>query len=206
MSGREAKEFQVQVGHQHVSYALERVPTRARPIRDNAKEKRTPERLRLHLLPWGRDNSASKSWEDRDGSPLESQLADVVTSLIVAGEVKYRDLVQHQYKWLIERKRQEEEEARRAREEAARRERERILKEQQARVDRLLGEAAALHQATDIRAYVETVLAKVSHQDAPEKSDRLRAWASWALAEADRIDPIKSEQFLQQLAPPMNNS
>lgn len=206
MSGREAKEFQVQVGQQQVSYVLERVPTRARPIRDNAKEKRTPERLRLRLLPWGRDSSASKSWEDRDGSPLESQLADVVTSLIVAGEVKYRDLMQHQYKWLIERKRQEEEEAHRAREEAARRERERILKEQQARVDRLLGEAAALRQATDIRAYVETVLAKAPHQHEPEKLDRLRAWASWALAEADRIDPIKSERFLQQLGPPTNNS
>lgn len=127
MSGREAKEFQVQVGQQQVSYVLERVPTRARPIRDNVKEKRTPERLRLCLLPWGRDSATSKSWEDRDGSLLEEQLADVVTGLIVAGEVKYRERAQHHYEWLLEQRRQEEEEARRAMEEAARRERERCI-------------------------------------------------------------------------------
>lgn len=209
IKGRELKELEVQVGQQNISYILERLTSRARTARRSGanNEKSPPERLRLRLITSSRDNDRSQSWEDREGMTLEDQVADIVTNLIVAGEVQYRNLRQQHYDWLVEQRRREEEEARRKQEEAARQERERLIKEQQDRIDRLLGEAMALRQATDIRAYVDAVMARVQREDDdPVKLERLRAWASWALAEADRIDPIKSERFLLGIAPLANDA
>lgn len=199
--GRELKELQVQVGHQHISYVLERVPTRVRASRGKGAdaEKRQPERLRLRLLPSDRRSTGVQSWEDKEEAALEDQVAEIVMGLIVAGELQYRDLLRQHYEWSVQQQRREEEEARRKQEEAARQERERLVKEQQDKIDRLLGEAMALRQATDIRVYVETVIARMKCENDPLKLKKLHGWASWALAEADRIDPIKSEQFLLEI-------
>jgi hypothetical protein len=62
-------------------------------------------------------------------------------------------------------------------------------------VDRLLGEAAAFRQANDIRAYVETVRS-ANATAAPVSPKEFDAWATWALAQADRIDPVRSKRFL----------
>lgn len=208
MQGRELKELQVQVGHQRISYVLERVPSRVRaPKGEGADaEKRRPERLRLRLLSSDRRSTGAQSWEDKEGAVLEDQIADIVTSLIVAGELQYRDLLQQHYEWLVQQQRREEEEAtRRKQEEAARQERERLVKEQQNRIDRLLGEAMALRQAADIRVYVETVIARMKCENDPVKLEMLHGWASWAMAEADRIDPIKSERFLLEIPSLVND-
>lgn len=79
------------------------------------------------------------------------------------------------------------------------RERERLIKERQDRIDRLLHEATALRQATDLRSYVETVLARSLPASEPGTQESIRRWAAWALGEADRIDPIKSQQFMATL-------
>ena len=63
---------------------------------------------------------------------------------------------------------------------------------EQARVDHLPGQARALAQAQQIRAYVRAVQARGSEAGAPGD---LQTWSVWALAQADRIDPITSDMW-----------
>jgi len=65
-----------------------------------------------------------------------------------------------------------------------------------ARVDRLLAEAEALHKARNIRAYVDEVKALSPNLAPPIPAEALAAWVEWALAQADRIDPLISLRFL----------
>jgi hypothetical protein len=197
--GREARELSVQVGLTHVSFMLDRVTKRRQPARaDSSQDKPPPERLRLQIASWTGATDIRKSWEDSDDSTIEGQLENIVVELIVAGEMQYRELVQHQYQCLIERKAEREKEARRRKEEEERRERERQIKAQKERVERLLSDASALRQAADIRTYVETVLALNASASDPLPLEKVEAWAAWALAEADRIDPIRSGRFLDK--------
>lgn len=61
--------------------------------------------------------------------------------------------------------------------------RERAIAEQQARPDALLGKARAWQDTALIRAYVDARRQRESFHE-PSK------WVEWALAEADRIDPL----------------
>ena len=84
---------------------------------------------------------------------------------------------------------------RRRKAEAERKERERRERLERERVDRLLGEAASLARAQEIRRYVEAVRqANVLNTD-PVPPAEMDAWSAWALAQADRIDPVKSGAF-----------
>ena len=97
-----------------------------------------------------------------------------------------------------ERKTELEEELRQKKLAFERAERERIQKLEKARIDRLLGQAAAFEQAAVIRKYVEAVRNAISGMNnlLAEKFD---AWSRWALAEADRIDPSRGEPFLESM-------
>lgn len=195
--GREARELSAQVGLTHVSFMLDRVTKRRQPAQTgSSQDKSSPEKLRFQIASWTGATDIRKSWEDSDDSPIEGQLENIVVELIVAGEMQYRELVQHQYQCLIERKAERENEARRKKEEEEQRERERQIKAQKERVERLLSDASALRQATDIRTYVKTVLALNASASDPLPLEKVEAWAAWALVEADRIDPIRSGRFL----------
>jgi hypothetical protein len=54
-----------------------------------------------------------------------------------------------------------------------------------------------LRRATDIRAYVDAVKTTVVSQATSISPDAIERWSKWALAEADRIDPIKSARLLE---------
>lgn len=56
--------------------------------------------------------------------------------------------------------------------------------------EHLFAQAAEWRTAQDVRGFVAAVLAQPSTTQAPQA---LRAWANWALAEADAIDPTMSE-------------
>ena len=86
-------------------------------------------------------------------------------------------------------------------EEEERRAREREIEAQKERVEHLLGEALALRQASEIRAYVEAVRSANASVSTQLPEEAVEAWATWALAEADQIDPIRSGQFLSQFVP-----
>ena len=66
----------------------------------------------------------------------------------------------------------------------------------QARIDRLLDEAESLRQAMDIRAYVDAVKNIVASETTSISAYAIERWSKWALAEAHRIDPMRSARFL----------
>jgi hypothetical protein len=67
---------------------------------------------------------------------------------------------------------------------------------EQGRIECLLDEAVSLRRATDIRAYVDAVKAIVAKETASISSEKIERWWKWALAEADRVDPVRSARFL----------
>lgn len=109
---------------------------------------------------------------------------------MVSGELQYRECHVDLHEWRVKRKAQLEEEARKRTAEAERKERERCERLEKERIDRLLGEATSLQQANDIRTYVRAGM--VTSAGSPHIScNELERWCSWALTQADRIDPIK---------------
>ena len=200
VQGREARELSVQIGEQHVSFTLDGTAKHSQASRSlSSQGKSSSERLRFQITSWHSDTNVRKSWEDDDNAKIENQLSDIVVELIIAGETQYRELLQRHYEWLLQEKMRLEKEARRRKEEEERRERERQIQVQKERVERLLNEASALRQADEIRSYVEAVRAANAAASDPLPPEKIEAWATWALAEADRIDPIRSGRFLGQV-------
>lgn len=141
------------------------------------------------------------TWQDDETGKLESKLAEIAAALIVSGEQEFRQGL-----------RKDEEEAERARiereakEEQARIERERrrtekLEEQRRERVEALRESGRRMREASDIRALVlqlgETM---ATNPDIDEAS--FAAWQSWALGEADKIDPFASGQILEHLHAP----
>jgi hypothetical protein len=92
----------------------------------------------------------------------------------------------------LKRKAQLEEDRRNRQLHIGREEQERQQQIEQARIDRLLGDAESLRQATNIRAYVAAVQAIVANETASISAEKMAGWSERALAQADRIDPVRS--------------
>src|SRR3546814_4824584 len=84
--------------------------------------------------------------------------------------------------------------------EAARQERARLRRLEKARIDKLLQEAMSLRLANDIRAYVAAVSARNAEVADPVSDADMTAWSLWALAQADRVDPVLARVFLQPVS------
>lgn len=65
-----------------------------------------------------------------------------------------------------------------------------------------MDDAAALRMAMDIRAYVEAVRSVNRENPEPVSEDQMSEWASWALLQAARIDPVGSRAFLEPVEDP----
>lgn len=203
VQGGAGRNLSVRVNDTHVHYTLDATSQKNDPYRDASVETRgTSNKLRLQILSWGPSSGVHMSWEDTDKIKLEKHLDDIVIELIASGERQYREYQQRHYEWVVKRKADLIEEIRKREEEAKRKERERRIALEKARVDRLLGDATALRQAADIRTYVEAVRQRCSDEDNPVSADELEAWASWALAQADRLDPVRSGRFVQRMKDP----
>ena len=112
--------------------------------------------------------------------------------------MQYRESALRHYQWRVERKAELEEEERKRKVEAERAERERRRRLEQARIDRLLKDAAAFQQAAAIRKYVEAI--QFAHGcSSVSVADDLERWTTWALAQADRIDPAIGGAFLMAM-------
>jgi hypothetical protein len=193
--GDKADEITVNIGQSHVGLELSIVPDKGRSSAKDASAQRR-ERLRLSLKSSHGVGAGRTLAEDGDEGPIEGRLRQVVVNLIVMGEEHYRADLLHSHKWTLERRHQRIEEARKARAEAERKERERIAALEKARVDRLLAEAQALQRAREIRAYVGEVKALRASLNPPIPMGAIVAWEQWAMAQADRIDPVLSRRFL----------
>ena len=65
--------------------------------------------------------------------------------------------------------------------------------------EQLLADADQLRQAQAIRAYVAEVAELYGSQSAPTEGATFHEWRAWALAQADRIDPVKNGRFLKSV-------
>lgn len=156
--------------------------------------------LVLRVRP-GFDREIGDTWQDEDGHRLESRIAEIAVALIVAGEAKFRQRLREDEERAeqerIERERKEEE----ARRERERRRLARIRELNEQRVTDLRTSGELLRAARDLRTLVAEV--RDAMRDRVDvDTETLEAWASWALREADALDPILSGQVLKHLRPP----
>lgn len=203
LRGEKASEIHAQIGHSSIVLALEPIQVRGKRG-DQEGLTKGKERLRFGLLD-GHDRYRPKIGrvlaEDTPDRPIERAIREIVIELIVLGEEQYRQHQLSHHKWRLEDRARRIAEAKKEKEEAERKERERIAALEKARVDRLLGEAASLHQAEQIRAYVRAVEMRLKELPGDGEPESFARWKAWALAQADRIDPVKSGLFLQGLEP-----
>ena len=196
---KEAQKIYLSFYRQHVSIKLEwsQASSRRTNTAEGKKASSKP-RLTLSIL----ENSGSEierlKWQDDDDGGLEAHMTEAAIEVVLAAEVHYRRGVIHQYQWRVERKAELEEEERRRKLEAERAKRERLKRLEQARIDRLLKDAAALQQARQIRDYVEAIRSAQSSSGISSTVD-LERWSQWALAQADRIDPVIGGAFLSSI-------
>ncbi|MCX7143705.1 MAG: hypothetical protein NT123_22210, partial [Proteobacteria bacterium] len=148
-------------------------------------------KLKLQLSWYQPPPEVTVLWQDLDGVPLEEQLTEIVVGLLVAGEWSVRQSLQNRYDCLVDRRAKAEKEIRRLAEEAKRKEKERQEKAERERREQLIGEAESWRRANDLRAYVAARLNEKSNEPRSSADEAIEAWARWALAEADRIDPLR---------------
>ncbi|MFC5353777.1 hypothetical protein [Azospirillum himalayense] len=176
----------IHVGDQHITFTLEPVPTKGKP----ASAVRQQEHLRLSIHSRSHNGTAHKSWQDSDEASLEDLVCTIVVEIIVAAETFHRQNAVCHHEWLVKRKAELVEAEHQRKIEQIRKEREQQEKEERERIERLVGQAMSLHQAETIRTYVQAVLTRAAEMPVtPENLDR---WATWAMMEADRIDPVKN--------------
>lgn len=149
----------------------------------------------------GIDRPEEQRWQDDTGRRLESQIAEIAASLIVAGEAAFRrklkdDEIRAEHLRLENLRREEEARLKRAEE------RTKFIREQnEKRVSDLRESGARLRQSQTLRELVSLVRQHlVAREDVT--SQQMADWEEWALAEADKIDPILSGQILSHLHPP----
>jgi len=146
---------------------------------------------KLKLLVGGdTDGQAHSVWSDEPQLPLEKQLDSIVRSILVCAEDRMREHAQRSYEWALEgreRRKREREEQRLA--ENARLAAQ-AAREQQLRLDSLIAAASRRQRAVEIRALVTAL--KDTHPNLVG-DDRFANWCSYALGEADRIDPTRSD-------------
>jgi hypothetical protein len=149
--------------------------------------------LSLLQSSWSKEKRCT--WQDDEKGKLETRLTEIAIELVLTAERQYREGALHEYKWRLKRKAELEEKERQRQIDAERAEKARQRRIEQARIDRLLKDAAAFHQANQIRHYVEA-LRSLHASDAGASSEAFDQWSAWALAQADRIDPAKNEHFI----------
>jgi hypothetical protein len=197
--GREAREIRISFFQQHLCLTLDR-PKRsnrhAQVLSTTGESSDT--RLCLSILGGFGSETVLASWQDEDARKLEMHMTEVAVQAILTAEIQYRENALRQYQWRVKRKAELEEEQRKRKLEAERAEKERQKRVEQARINRLLRDAAAFQQAGEIRKYVEVIRLAMS-RDSSSSIDEVDKWCKWALAQADRIDPAIGRGFLKAM-------
>lgn len=193
LRGDYAREIGLRIGDRSIGIELDHTGKASRPgYAPTPPPEGKAAKLRLRVSAHYAPSDSAVMWEDKEGSPLENQLADIVVGLAVESERSHRDWVVRQIEWRRQLKEKEERIERERKEAEERRERERLAATRRAKTNALLREVARWRKAADIRAYVNAVRTAQGVEE--EACD---AWAGWALAEADRLDPIKSGRAFQ---------
>jgi hypothetical protein len=199
VSDREARRVHLTFYQQQVGIRLDRMKQR----HSRAYPARTPQdpndsKLSFAILRGAWSETERIAWQDDDTGKLDTRITEIAVELILTAELQHREGAVRRHQWRVERKAQLEEEERQRQLEAARAERERRKRLEQARIDRLLKDAAAFQQASEIRKYVQAIRL-VHAQGCDNSSEALEQWSRWAFAEADRIDPAIGGTFLKSM-------
>jgi len=196
--GKEGRGLFAEIGHTSVEFTLD--ARGAKPIHGVYHPPPLPkyERstlLQLQIMTARASGIARETWTDSTGDRIERHLHEIAVALVVHGERLYRERAISRRAWVIQRKAEILEQRREDELERQRKERERRARLEQARVDRLLNQAKALRQADQIRAYVAGVQAREAQLANALTEAALAEWTDWALAQADRIDPVKNGSY-----------
>ena len=123
-----------------------------------------------------------KEWRETAEAPIEEKLSDVIAEIAGIFEVIR-----------LRREREAEEQERRRKLEEERRLAEMERKRETIRYRHLVGDCEGWRRAADIRAFVAAVEAGPL---ASKDVETFAGWKLWALAHADRIDPLRDEDLL----------
>ncbi len=118
-------------------------------------------------------------WRDGSRGPLEKRLNEIVAGLLAAAGTLHQQRLER-----------EEEQRRLLTERIEREKREEAHRKVARRIQALLQQVTRWLQAADVRAYVDAVHTAARRGRAKIDRERLKTWASWALARADQMDPI----------------
>ena len=130
-----------------------------------------------------------ETWVDTDGSKIEQRLTEIAAAMVVEGERSFRRGVRARYDADVEWQRYQEEE----------RARKRVVANAE-RLKQLRLLSAELNDAGLIRAMIAQVKMALDASVAGAiTSEEFDGWYSWATAEADRIDPIKSGKIVDHV-------
>jgi hypothetical protein len=195
--GHEAHEISIRIHQTRVAVSLDRPPPGRKKAAGQGRD--GPEQLRFAIVDRYDRDQVRTSWQDGEGGRLERLIADIAVELATAAEVSYRESCVREFEWRVQRKARLEEEERNRQLELEREERVRRERLEQARIERLLDEAASLRRANDIRAYVDAVRTSVAISATSVSPEEMERWSKWALAQADRIDPVKTAHFLEDI-------
>jgi hypothetical protein len=193
--GHEARECHVSYYQQHVRITLDQPKQPSRPGHVTTSTGSNDGTLSLSIHEGPNTETALRTWQDSDEGKLEAQMTEVAVEIVLTAENRYRERAIRQYQLRVERKAELEEEERQRKLVAERAERERQKRIEQARIDRLLRDAAAFQQAGEIRKYVEAIRLAQS-RNKTSTCEEFERWSRWALAQADRIDPAIGGTFL----------
>ena len=164
--------------------------------RTKGKLKNKNTHLRLSIEPHWNSSRKAIYWEDAEEKPIQKLLTEIVFGIILEAEVRHREIECNYYNWLVEEKEKKEEEERQRQLEVVCLARELNEKREQAQIDNLLDSAKALQNAETIRAFVVSI--RERSDDISVSNEEIEPWAKWALAQADRIDPVKNLKFLYE--------
>jgi len=195
INGRDARSIHLTFYQQHVGIRLDRPRRPSRRGHTGQGTEPSDTKLCLSILESLGSEKEQVTWQDDERGRLERHLAEIAIQLILTAELQHRESAVRRHQWRVERKAELEEEERQRKLKAERAERERRKRLEQARIDRLLKDAAAFQQAGTIRKYVEAIRLVPSSSEACS-AEKLERWSQWALSEADRIDPAIGGAFL----------
>lgn len=188
-SGKDAEELGCRVGDQWVNFIIE--PTKKARARDALfAAGNNSRRQTLRLVIKAHSNCPDEiqhEWVDTEKEPLEVVIPDAVLNIVIFGELNHRASLKSHYEWLVERKAAQEEKVRQEKELAERQAREAQLRKEKERREHLFKLVRNWKHSEEVR---EFVAAMSLHPQANELPDALRQWSTWALAEADALDPM----------------
>jgi len=196
-AGKDPETFTACIGEVFLRFSIDAARASRNGFRSEADLARKASETQSVKIDWWRDHSAPvpTNWTDSKEAKLETQLTEVVVSLIVLGEMSIRIGAAQNHQLIVSRKAELTRKAVEAKERLENEARKALLRRKKEEVQSLIRNADRLAQARRIRELVEATVSAGRNTSEHE----LARWTQWALRVADRIDPIVSGGVFQMM-------